>query len=728
VPRFSRTRIAAAIALIFSGTNAALAQESTPQLPEVKVTAPPDEGFKTEVIRGATRTDTPLRDIPQFVNVIPQEIIRSQQAASLTDALRNVPGITYGAAEGGTQANQVFFLRGFQAVGDLYIDGVRDLGEYNRDLFATDSVEVLKGPSALAFGRGSPGGVVNQIPKYAEMFARREVSATFGSHGEKRLVADLNQTINESTAVRLVALGEDSNTYRDTIDNRQLGFAPSLRLRVGQSTDMTLAYYYLNTRSITDYGQPTLTNDGNRPPPVSLQKVYGFADYDYSDWETNIATFKIDHRLSDDASLRNTLRWANYKRSMEATIGTLNNTRDANGNAVTANTPSELLLVDLTHNKSRDNDDSVLINQTDFTWHVATGSVVHTLLGGMELAAEDLDRKNYTFTGITRATTSLVNPDNFLPLSYTKTPNQRSIAEADTVALYVQDQVDVTSQWKALLGVRWDHIDSTVRTEDARTGNIVANGGPFSRVDKTWSGRAGVIWQPTQTQSYYIAAGNSYNPSGQLGVYGSNGTSLDANNDDLDPEENRSYEIGSQWDIKDVQVRAAIFRNEKINQRIPAEPGTNLAPILGGKRRVDGVELSASGRITPNWDLYGAMAWMSGEIVKSNNPGTEGNEPYGVPQWSGNVWTVYRLGGGWEIGGGANASSSWWLNDANTGKAPSYMRWDATFAYVQPKYEVRLNLINFTDAVYYVGGYENSGNRVIPGLSRTALLTGTYRF
>jgi catecholate siderophore receptor len=305
-------------------------------------------------------------------------------------------------------------------------------------------------------------------------------------------------------------LGENSETYRDTVNARKAGFAPSFRFGIGKDTDVTLAYYYLKTKDVTDYGQPNLGATFNfDPPPVPLRKYYGFAKYDYTEHDTQIASLKVDHKISNSLSLRNTLRWANYKREMEATIATINKT-DANGNAVTAATPLDLLLATRSHNKARDNDDVVMFNQTDLTWKVATGAIKHTVLSGVEIGRENLNRWNYTFGGTVTATTSLLNPDPQTSLAYTKTPNQRAVAEANTFAASVQDQMEFSKEWKALLGVRWERIDSTVQTENFNTGAIVAGGGPFARADRTWSGRSGVIWQPTARQSYYVAAGNSY--------------------------------------------------------------------------------------------------------------------------------------------------------------------------------------------------------------------------
>jgi catecholate siderophore receptor len=479
-------------------------------------------------------------------------------------------------------------------------------------------------------------------------------------------------------------------------------------------------------------------------PPVDLDKYYGLANHDYTDWETNVATLKIDHRFSETLSLRNTTRFANYQRSMEATIASLRAT-DANGNAVTPATPAELLMVTRNHSKSRDNDDTVLINQTELTWKLETGAVKHTVLTGLELGKEKLDRVSYTFDDLTQAgvqnplsDTPLLNPDPYSSLSYSKTPNQNNVSEAETIAVYVQDQMELTPEWKALFGLRFERYDTSVKQINIADGTISKgmDGIPidFSRVDEMVSGRAGLIWQPTASQMYYVAAGNSYNPSGELGVYGATGTNLsNGANTTIDPEENRNYEIGSQWDFASgIQLRAALFRVEKINARM-VDPLDATQIVLGGKRRVDGIELSASGRITPSWDIYGAAAFMDGEIVKAAAAvppaiSTQGKTPLGVPDWSGTVWTVYRLGGGWEVGGGAFASGSWWLDDQNRGKAPSFVRWDATVGYVQRKYDVRLNLFNVFDEVYYVGGYNNSPSRVIPGLPRSAMVSLNYRF
>jgi catecholate siderophore receptor len=711
--------------------------EKEATLPEVKATATPDDGFRKDTSRTATRTDTPMRDIPQFVNQVPETVIRSQNATSLQEALRNVPGITYAAGEGGTQANQVFYLRGFPAGGDIFIDGVRDLGEYNRDLFATESVDVLKGPSALMFGRGSTGGLINQVSKAPSMDEKKEVSLTLGDFHTRRLVADANLPVGFDNAARAVALVEESGNFRYPQDVKRVGFAPSVKLGIGNPTEITLAYYYLRTEDVTDYGQPTIppsvTGDGTfHMPPVSPRSYYGYANADFSHHQTHIATATIDHRVSESTTLRNTLRLAKYKRQVEATIPSIANV-DRNGNALSSTTPLEDLLVTRNHdtNRTRDNDDDAVVNQTDVTWKLATGRVKHTVLAGLELAREKLDRWNYALdanpalAGVQTptSTTSYLHPDPSTPLSYTKTPNVRALAQADTVAAFVQDQLEFSPRWKALLGTRFERYKAEARTENIIAGTTAS--GPFGRTDRMWSGRAGLIFQPSAAQSYYLAAGNSYNPSGELGVYGQNGTNLNPTNEDLAPERNVGFELGATWDVSPgLQLRSALFRNEKANARKLDESG---ATLLNGKRRVDGIELQLTGRITPQWDLYSGAAFMHGDIV-SGPAAIQGHTPLGVPSFSGNVWTVYRLPRGFEVGGGLRGSSSFELTDANNGKVPGSVVGDITAAWLHGPYEVRLNVNNVADKTYYVGGYQNVANRVLPGAPRQVQLTLRYTF
>jgi catecholate siderophore receptor len=668
---------------------------------------------------------------------VPQSVIRSQNASTLSDALRNVPGISYAAAEGGTQLNQVFYLRGFPLNQDIYIDGVRDMGEYNRDIFATESVEVLKGPSALIFGRGGSGGLINQTSKIANLLPHSEAALTLGSFNQRRLTADTNFTANDSNAFRIVALAEDSGSYRYPQGVQKTGVAPSMRFGIGTGTEVMVSYYYLKESSVTDYGQPTIpasvTGTGKAGmPPVSARAYYGFQNSDFADYQTNILTARVDHRFNDLVSLRNTFRASNYRRQSESTIS--QSVVDSTGAPLSTATPISRLLAVRNHDsgRTRDNDDWAYINQTDLTWKFGAGGMKHTLLTGLELASERLHRWNYILdanpalagTQNPASNTPYLSPDPSTALSYSKTPNLRSVATGDTVALYAQDQMEINRYWKALFGLRWEQFSARANTQNYLSAGVAA--GPFARTDNMTSGRAGLIWQPSDAQSYYVSYANSYNPSGELGVYaGTAQTNLTAVTQNLPPEENRNYELGGQWNfLQGLQLRSALFRTEKINQRI-ANSVTGVLE-LAGKRRVEGIEFELSGSITPNWDIYSGLAFSDGRIVTSNV--NQGNTPLGVSDASGSVWTVYRLGAGWEVGGGVRYNSGFFLTDANNGEVPAYTVVDATVAYVQKKYEVRLNGYNLADKLYYMGGYQNAPNRVIPGQPRAFSVTLRYNF
>jgi catecholate siderophore receptor len=736
--RFNQRPIAAAVVLMFSGTGPALAQQTAPQpqpaqtMPEVKVTAPPEgQGFKTDATRSAFGTETPLRDIPQFINTVPEPVIRQQAATSLSEALRNVPGITMTAPEGGVTASQIFWLRGFPVAGDTFLDGVRDLGEYNRDLFNIQQVEVLKGASALLFGRGSTAGVINQVSKVPDLLPRTEVGLSLGTNGEARLVGDANFLLAPGNALRLNLLGEYSDTYRDTIQNHQFGFAPTMRFGIGSPTEVTIAYEYLWTNTKTDYGQPTLGPAfGWQMPPVNAKKYYGLPNYDEMTYNTNIATVTIDHRFSDAFSLRNTTRWANYRREGEATQGVLAGT-DLTGAPVTAATPFSLLQVTRTHNKARDNDDDVLINQTDFTWKVATGAIKHTVTGGLVLSTERLNRTTYAFDADPAtakidpptSNTPLLAPDYTSLISYTKTPQNLVKSQGDTVAVYALDQMQLTREWSLVGGLRWEWYEA--KTQQTALSTLGTTTGPFEQSEGLWSGRLGAIWQPTERQSYYVSWGNSYNPSGELGVYGASGTNLNAQTQFLDPEETDNYEIGGHWDITPaLRLRSAIFRTQKSNARF-TDPADGIVK-LAGERRVDGWEAELTGSLTANWDIYSGVAYMDGKVVQAE-PALTGKK-MAVAPWTGNVWTVYRLGEGWQIGGGMFASSSRYIDEQNRGKIPGWARFDAMIGYVQKRYDIQLNVFNIFDKVYYVGGYQNNPVRVLPGQSLTGMLTLRYRF
>ena len=339
----------------------------------------------------------------------------------------------------------------------------------------------------------------------------------------------------------------------------------------------------------------------------------------------------------------------------------------------------------------------------------------------MELSPENLDRRNYKLDvsgapGVQAPSsiTPYLNPDPYAVLGYTKIPNLNALAKGDTVAVYAQDQLDLTPQWKALIGIRYEHYKSEAQTRALSPEPTAAPVGPFSRTDTYWSGRAGLIGTDQQ-QCITSRTGTPTTVRRAWSLWRHRADHLNAINANLDPEQSRNFEVARSGSQNWVQLRAAIFRNEKTNARY-VDPRS--ARRCWGQARV--MESSRGKRIdSPNWDVYSGIALMDGEIIQGV-PAVIGKTPLGVANVAGNVWTVYRFLPGWEIGGGLRGQDGTWLTDANqpNSQIPSYVVVDLTAAYIQPQYEIRINAYNITDKTYYYGGYENRPDRVLPGMPR----------
>jgi catecholate siderophore receptor len=715
MPKSKRRPLAAAVMIAFSAPQGALAQARPEQtLPEVNVRGAQDR-YRTESSSTATRTDTPLRDVPQTITIVPKELLQQQNAVSLQDALRNVTGITFFAGEGG-QMGDGPRMRGFESRGSIFIDGIRDKGEYYRDTFNLESIEVLKGASSLLYGRGSPSGVINQVTKAPGLVARNEAALTFGRFDFKRATADLNLPLGETTAVRLNAMAQDNESHRDFVEGRRVGFAPSVRFGIGTPTEVSLYYQYLRSRDVPDYG---VLQFFGKPAEVPTGNFYGFPTRDYDNLDTHIAALRVDHRFSDRLSLRNTLMWAKYERDNEVTAPRLR----TGAAAPTAATPLAAVSVRRNDRKSRLEDNGSVINQTEAVWKASTGGLAHTVLAGVELGQEEIDRTTYAFPGLTETShlVNLLDPDPANEgAGFGKTPQSMLSSKARSLAFYGQDQVEIAPQWKAVAGLRWDRY-----SVDQTTDQIIASGTTpvgvtsLARTDKVASTRAGLIWQPGPRQSYYISYGTAFSPSAELGT-------LAVSNASVEPEKVRSYETGAKLDVlRGVSVTAALFRNEKTNERV-ADPAGGPSQVLEGARRVDGVELGVAGRITPAWDIFAGVALMDGKITSQpTTPANVGKRPSFVAEKALNVWTTYRIAEHWEAGGGVYRVGDYFADDPNNTRIPGYTRWDATLAYVQKQYEIRFNLQNVFDETYYESAHPA---HVKPGIPRQAFATLVYRY
>jgi catecholate siderophore receptor len=710
---------AAALALAFGTAHAQQTQEAA--LPEVKATAERERDNGVAGVGG--KFDTPLRDVPQTVNVIDRKTLDAQAATSLKDALRNVPGITLGAGEGGVIGDNIN-LRGFSARTDVYLDGLRDRGQYTRDVFSLDAVEVLKGPSSMLFGRGSTGGVINQVSKKPDLRDRGEVSMTAGTDDHYRLSADVNRKLSDTAAARVAVFGQDVQSTREVVRNRDWGVAPSVRFGIGAPTEVTLQALLQRNRDLPDYGFPFVTTAGagtvREPVHAPADRFYGYSD-DHFNQEVNVLTATVQHKFSPQTLLRNrTLVSDNRTEASPSPLGAV--VRTGGG------TPSLADPLDQLQAPRQDRDrvlrDRSLVNQTDLQLKFATGGLQHTLTAGVELAHEENREDRYAWT--TANANALVNLGNPVvgPRSGTRALSRTVVTKADTLGAYVNDQLELSPQWKLVAGLRGDRFKVHSNIQRFLSTDTTADAVPKS--ETMWSPRGGVIFQPSDAQSWYLSYGTSFNPSAETVTQSASTAALDA-------EKNRSMEAGVKQDLLDgeLTLNGALFRTEKTNAR--TRDGNGSVQVTAGRIRVDGLELGITGRITPQWELFGGYTTLHGRIVSSPELGTgtdlnipaQGKAAPNTPRHQATVWTTYRLAQKWEAGGGVLYSSERWLNNFETARLPGYTRVDATVAYVEKQYELRLNLQNLTDKLYFESA---SAGRATPVAGRTVLLTGTYRF
>ncbi|MEX3669429.1 TonB-dependent receptor [Paraburkholderia phenoliruptrix] len=688
-------------------------------LPAVKVTgqsgAPAE--FAADVSSVGAKVPTALRDIPQAAVVVPKSVLQSQAASSFNDALRNVPGITIGAAEGGQIGNNIN-LRGFSARTDIYLDGFRDRGQYYRDTFNLESIDVLYGPSSLYFGRGSTGGVINQVSKQPTLKPRADVSVQAGTHDRYRTTVDLDTPITSTSAFRINAFGQDLGSSRDVMKSKDYGVAPEVKFGIGTPTEITLSALIQHNRDQPDYGVPALNG---HPAPVNRGTFYGFTD-DRTIQDVQTLNARIEHRFNDSLKLRNQTQFSHYSTEARATnaasvlTGPLpTSTALTNGN-YTSIDPSKLFVK--LQGKDRNINDHSVYNSTDIEAKFNTGFIKHEMVAGVDLSHETYSNQSFATTtpGLTSNTIAIVP---LVDPSYTTRPsNAKTVATnlaestANGIGVYANDTVSIGEHWKVVGGVRWDRYEASIH-------NSINSPSYATQTNYFTSVRGGVIWQPTDWQSYYVSYGTSFNPSLEA-------LTVTNNTQNLAPEHNKSYEVGAKWDLLNggLSVTQSLFNIEKTNARTLNADGSYT---LDGDVRVRGYQLGVAGHITDKWQVFGGYTYMDATILKALD-GTAGKTPANTPRNMLTLWTTYAFTPHWEIGGGPIYTSSRYAANNNFVQVGGYTRWDAMAAYHAKKYDVQFNVLNITDKNYYDALIPSDGGRAVPGNGRTFLATVNYRF
>lgn len=696
-------RMAVGMLAVALSPSLALAAETGQTLETVTVEgdAPTRDTYKTETT-SIGKTKQQLRDIPQSITVVNQQLMQDQGVATLKDALRNVPGITFAAGEGGRSGDQVV-IRGFSAATDTYRDGMRDIGQYNRDAFNDEKVEVLKGASSMLFGRGSTGGVVNQVSKAPYLGSKLEGDLTLGTNDYQRVTADINQMTGDHSAVRLNLMDTHDGSDRGAAKSERWGIAPSVAFGLGEPTTVVLSYMHQEENNVPDYGVPY--NAATREPlSVDRSKFYGF-DSDYEKTTADIVTAKVTHDFGNGTELSNQLRYNRFWRDVSPTAPRLASTDTSATGLMRRSKPM------------RDGVDQSVNNQTDLTTRFSTGDIRHTLLTGLELTYELSDTSRYTLLN-TLPTTTIGNPVSSTAINTARYRSSNTKFQASDMALYSMDTIELTRQWKAVLGARFDRFEGDYNVRGFNSNGSVNSSNTYdlSRTDNVWSWRSGLIWQPDMAQSYYFSYGTSFNPSGET-------YALDKATAKVDPEKNRNIELGAKWDLLDgdASLRAALFRIEKTNER-NTDPDDTTLVTLSGKRHTNGIELEGSGRLTERWEIFAGVTFMDSKIDKAA-PGlnsTTGKMPRYTPRATANIWTTYKFTD--EITGGIGATyvGKRYANETNTLYLPSYTVGNAMLSYETKHYRLQLNLNNLTNKTYYDGAY--AGHATV-GTPREAQLT-----
>ena len=656
------------------------------------------------------KTDTTVHDLPQTINIINSELMQAQGATSFADALRNVPGITIGGAEGGQIGNNIN-LRGFTARTDIYIDGFRDRGQYYRDTFDLESIEVLKGPSSMLFGRGSTGGVINQVTKEPVLHELDQITTTVGTDDRYRVSGDFNEPFSDTSAGRVNVFAQDNHSTRDVMSNKDGGIAPSLRFGIGTPTEITLTALLQRNHDMPDYGIPPLNG---KPAPVNFDNFYGLTD-DRTNQDVAMVGARIEHKFSDDVVLKNQLQYNWYRTDALETAP--NNLVTTSGVAIDRTTgnytdaPLDDILVQLASH-DRVIHDTSLDDQTDLTTKFTTGSWSHTLLAGTEFGHDTYENQAYTRTGLPLL--SLLDPV-YLPMDpsvVVSTPGNNAYGTANTAAAFANDTVKFSDQWQAVAGLRRDRFEATLD-------NSISAPAVATQTVYFTSKRAGMIFQPSYEQSYYVSYGTSFDPSLET-------LTVTNNTQALPPEKNRSYEIGAKWDLLDdkLDLTAALFDVDKTNARTQV---STTEYELSGNIRVRGGEVGVAGHVTEQWQVFAGYTRLNADIVKASD-GTQGNVPANTPKNSATLWNSVKLSTEWEVGGGATYLSQRFAANNNLVTVPGYTRWDAMVAWHQPKYDVQLNVLNIGDKKYLDALIPSDGGRSIPGIGRTLLATVDYKF
>lgn len=664
-----------------------------------------------------------IRDIPQSVSVMTEKLMDDRKLDTLREALHHTAGITFAATENGT--DQDIRLRGFPVatVGDLLIDGMRDPSQYDRDTFNYDRVEVMRGSASMIFGRGSTGGIINQVTKQPRLMTEHQIEATVGTGGYARTTGDFNWVTGEDAALRLNVMSTKAHNGGAEID--KYGVAPTFRWGIGQRDEFSIGLFHLDVDNIPQAGISWL---GGTVPKVEPGDFYGTRS-DYVRGRASYLHGKHVHRFDDGGELRSQFRSGSFDRSQWGTrAGFAAGTTAANLNPATVMTRSGLA-------PRKDRYDGTYL-QSDYSNKFDWLGLKNEVLAGVDAAVEKAQRYGAwgtVGTNYNKGNTTLGTPDDGRTLSVEPVYRDTNRYSATSVGFYVQDLLQIAPAWKVLAGLRFDAFNGDFRQLTyPNTSTNVPNGALQTELsNNVWSQRWGLLYQPTEDSSYHVSYSTSFNTSADTYQY------VTPQNANTPPEKSRNLEIGAKldWLRKQLSTRLAVFWTEKYNERTTDSDFAGSSYLLSGKRHAAGVELDVVGRLTPKWEVYLSYAWVP--EAKIDQAGSTAQASVGqrvglTPKHSGSVWLSYQSTPKLRFAGGFNGVSENRPLQGTSGaasttnSAPGYVVADAMMEYkfTQDTYG-QVTITNIGDKLY---GDQLYPAFVVTGAPRAVKFTLGTRF
>jgi catecholate siderophore receptor len=652
--------------------------------------------YMTDVVSSGTKTPVALRDVPQSISVVGRQQLNDQLITNVGDVVRYQPGIT--AHQGENNRDQVI-IRGQSSSADFFVNGVRDDVQYYRDLYNLERVEVVRGPNALVFGRGGGGGLINRVTKEAGFSPSREFSIQGGSFGDVRGTVDLNQPINEKVAFRVNGLGERSHSFRDFVKFRRFGLAPSLTFAPDERTRFTVSYEFFRDRRTADRG---ITSFHGKPADIPIETFYGNPDDSHVKSEVHLVSGAFERQF-DDLIVRNRALFGDYDRFYQNYV------------PGAANAAGTLVTLTAYNNATRRKN---FFDQIDLIYNAETGSIRHTILGGLEFGNQRT--QNFRNTGFfNNSTTSLQvafdDPTTNVPVTF-----RQSATDADNhlrlnlAAAYIQDQVELSKYVQVVGGLRFDGFD--LKYFNDRNGEIL------QRIDQLVSPRLGVVIKPVAELSLYGSYSVSYLPSS-----GDQFASLTNVTLQLKPEKFQSYEVGVKWDIRpNMALTSTLYRLDRTNTR-SIDPNDPTRIFQTGSQRTNGFEIGLNGNITHRWSLTGGYAYQDAFIRSATATALTGNEVAQVPHHSFSVWNKYQLLKNLSAGLGIIRRSDMFAAVDNAVILPSYTRADAAIFYrFNENWGLQANVENLFNTKYYLNA--DSNTNITSGSPRGLKVGLTARF